>query len=485
MSLRKLTGLWLVTSSLISSGVFAQDSHSNSTPADYERVFDREKVHILNIEITPTDYAAMQADMTDILGAPGSSSGGPGGGGGGGGGFGGGGGGAPGAAPGGAGGGGGPGGAGGDLDSILSRDPIWVNTTVSYEGETWQNVGLRYKGNSSLSSLWRQGNRKLPFKFNFSKFESDKIPKQKFFGFKKITFAPNYGDDSQIRDAYVADLLRSEGIPSARWAFVRVFVDVGTGPQYWGLYTMLEEVDDGALLNREFGSKSGNLYKPSGTGSDWTSFTEAGFGKENNEEENDFSDVIAAVGSLLEVGPGEAGWRTKLESTFEVQAFLKWLAVNTLIKNWDAYGQMAHNYYLYADPALDNRLVWIPWDHNLSMQDRGSSATTTAADDIFHQKVTARWPLISRLLADPVYKASYTAYVETALTGLFELEATKAHMQKLHDQIAPYITGAEGEEAKSTTIKSAAAFDSSLTGTGGLFNFVAKRHSAAKEALSK
>ena len=34
----------------------------------------------------------------------------------------------------------------------------------------------------------------------------------------------------------------------------------------------------------------------------------------------------------------------------DVDLFLRWLAVNSTIGNWDAYGAMAHNYYLYGDP---------------------------------------------------------------------------------------------------------------------------------------
>lgn len=348
-----------------------------------------------------------------------------------------------------------------------------MNVSISYEGETWNNVAMRYKGNSSLSSLWREGNRKLPFKFNVNKFESDKIPEQKFFGFKKLSFAPNYGDDSQIKEAFVADLLRSEGIPVARWSFVRVFVDKGEGAQYWGLYTMLEEVDDGALLKREFGSKSGNLYKPE---SDWTVFKQETFIKDNNEDEADWSDVESAVGALLEKSPGEAAWRTQLENVFYVQGFLKWLAVNTLIVNWDAYGQMAHNYYLYANPSNAGRLTWIPWDHNLSLQNRGGST----ASDLFHSTAGSRWPLISRLLADPTYKADYTRYLEESLGGLLTKENSEAHLQALHDLLAPSIAE---EEAGSTTIKSQAAFESSLTGSSGLFKFLDARRVLAQKSL--
>jgi hypothetical protein len=45
-------------------------------------------------------------------------------------------------------------------------------------------------------------------------------------------------------------------------------------------------------------------------------------------------------------------WEKDLEPEFDVDGFLKYLAVNTTIQNWDTYGRMTHNYYLYNDPAM-------------------------------------------------------------------------------------------------------------------------------------
>ena len=56
-------------------------------------------------------------------------------------------------------------------------------------------------------------------------------------------------------------------------------------------------------------------------------------------------------------------WRAGLEAVFDVDGFLNWLAVNTVIQNWDTYGLMSHNYYLYNDP-ISGLLTWIPWDNN-------------------------------------------------------------------------------------------------------------------------
>jgi hypothetical protein len=48
-----------------------------------------------------------------------------------------------------------------------------VPVDIAYNGLTWWNVGMRYKGNSSLHSAYRNGTKKYAFRFNFDKFEED------------------------------------------------------------------------------------------------------------------------------------------------------------------------------------------------------------------------------------------------------------------------------------------------------------------------
>ena len=42
----------------------------------------------------------------------------------------------------------------------------------------------------------------------------------------------------------------------------------------------------------------------------------------------------------------QATWRANLETVIDTNVFLKYLAVNTVVQNWDTYGRMTHNYYL-------------------------------------------------------------------------------------------------------------------------------------------
>ena len=183
--------------------------------------------------------------------------------------------------------------------------------------------------------------------------------------FKELTFSSNFDDASRMREALANEIFRDRGVAAPRVAFYRIVVNTGARDESWGLYTLVEDPADRAMLTSQFGGASGNLYKPDGPSADWTTFDRAGFEKKNNKATADFSDIQAAIEALHADLPS-AAWRANLERHFDVDFFLRWLAVNQVVDNWDAYSRFAHNYYLYADPGRNGRLVWIPWDNNYS-----------------------------------------------------------------------------------------------------------------------
>jgi hypothetical protein len=376
--------------------------------------------------------------------------------------------------------------------SMTSRDPMYVPVSVEHDGRVWTRVGMRYKGNSSLFFAAMSNGGKIPFRLDFDRYEdvSPEIRNQRFYGFEKLTFSSNFGDDSQIRELFATEVFRDRGVPAARAAFYRVFVDTGGGPAYWGLYTMIEDPADGAMLESQFGGRGGNLYKPDGRGANFTEFAREGFPKKTNEKRDDFSDVEAAISALHAApGPGSPAWRAALEARFDADHFLRWLAVNTAIQNWDAYGTFAHNYYLYGDPGQKGRLRWIPWDHNFALGagiggggfGPGGPPMFGGGDDILHTRAGSQWPLISRLLADEVYAARYREHLARALEGLFAPDAAVRRMQQLHAMIAASVAD---ERPGHTTISSREGFERAIDGPGGLREVVQQRHDAVRKALA-
>lgn len=359
--------------------VFVEDSgngtasHSNGFPVDYDQVFNQSKVQKLEFIFTKENWDDMQTDLSSKV-----STGGP------------------------------PG-------QFDNENPDYFPCTVKYNDLEWEKVGIRYKGNSSLRA--RSG--KLPFRLKFDKFEDEypEIYNQRFYGFKEFSLSSNYNDASLMREKSACDLFRDFGVPAVRTAFYEIYIDEGTGTaDYYGVYTVLEIIDDN-FLKDWFGSESGNCYKPDGDGAKFSTngFALDDFGQKTNEggSRDDIQSMYDALQSSLRTSDA-AAWREGLEKLFDVQGFLKYLAANNTIQNWDTYGKMTHNYYLYHDPA-DDLIKWIAWDNNEAFQ----TGKQGGAVSFGMTEVGTDWPLMNYLINDNVYETAYKGYIKSFIEGSF------------------------------------------------------------------
>jgi spore coat protein CotH len=245
---------------------------------------------------------------------------------------------------------------------------------------------------------------------------------------------------------------------------------------------MIEVIDD-TVIDRYFDDNNGNIYEGDGSAASLAEGTveqiEDSFEKENNEDEADWSDIenlYNVLHSELRTTDPEA-WRASLEEIFDVDSFLKWLALSAVIEHWDTYGAMTHNYYLYNNPET-GQSTWISWDHNMTMSTGGFGrggeveqiAEAAPANDaaeagnaaqagnrgpgrgmqrnvsLDKAEVTDEWPLIRYLLDEPLYYAQYISYVEEAANELFVPEKMVEKVEQLAALLEPYASEDVGEE---------------------------------------
>jgi hypothetical protein len=246
---------------------------------------------------------------------------------------------------------------------------------------------------------------------------------------------------------------------------------------------MIEDPSD-QLIETQFADDSGNLYKPDGPGATFKTFDMASFEKKSNEDAADYGDVMAVFSALHAPRMDAQGWRTGLEAVFDVETFIDVLAVSRAIGHWDGYGAMAHNYYLYGDPADNGRLLWISWDHNLTWQTRSFRSLTVMMDE-----VTDAWPLIRYLLDDPAYRMQYQQALRAALGNAYEKAAFDARANELHQLITPAVLGGDGEpgeQAPFTFLASPTAFRNALVnpnGGAGLLTTAESFRQAVRDAI--
>lgn len=406
---------------------WTEASHGNVAP-NYSMVFPQDQVNELEITIGADQWSAIRNNMKSLFGYD----------------F-------------------GAGGMGGPPGAFPTTEPDYVQTTVKFKGKTWQHVGFRLKGNSTLTAAWRSGIYKLPFRLDFDKFEDvqPSVKNQKFYGFKELSFSPGVKDNSLIREKLGSDIFRMAGIPSAQSAFYKVYIDFGAGMKYCGIYCGLELPDDKMII-QQLGEDAGNLYKPE---SKLATFVQTEFEKKNNELAGDFGDVSGLVKALQSTKRSSdvAAWRSGLEAVFNVDHFAKYLAINNSIVNWDTYGVMAHNYYLYNHSTKG--LLWIPWDNNESFSKSpgitGTSGGPTGpgnAISLTMNEVGTGWPLINYIANDAVYFEKYKSHMRDFKNGIFTESTVWAMIDKYYDLITPFVVGTDGEQPKYTHLSSAAAF---------------------------
>lgn len=313
------------------SANWTEETHGNDVDPNYSVVFPEDEVNEITLTISPENWQAMLDEMTAEFGSFGGSSGSAG-------------------------------------QGSIDYDPEYVSADITFDDTEWTDVGVRFKGQSTLGRTWTSGSYKISLKLDFDHYEDENpdIKNQRFYGFDELSLKSGIGDDSLLKDKVVPEIFNEVGVIAPDTAFYRVYVDYGDGPVYFGLYTMIESVED-TLIETAFEDDSGNVYKPEGTGTTFAvgTFTTEDFEKKTNEDEEDWSDVEALYTALNDdtrtTNPEE--WRENLEEVFNVDGFVRWLAVNTVIQNWDTYGVQNKNFYLYTDPS-DGTITWIPWDNN-------------------------------------------------------------------------------------------------------------------------
>ena len=175
------------------------------------------------------------------------------------------------------------------IDIIIDDWDAFISTATSEEysvcsvvidGEAVKSVGIRGKGNTSLSSVSSMGSQRYSFKIEFDQYDNTKS----YHGLDKLSLNNVIQDNTYMKDYLTYQMMNEFGVsaPLCSYAYITV------NGEDWGLYLAVEGVED-AFLRRNYGSDYGELYKP-----DSMSFG----GGRGNGRDFDFSDFMGEDGSL-------------------------------------------------------------------------------------------------------------------------------------------------------------------------------------------
>ncbi|MCA0755158.1 CotH kinase family protein [Paenibacillus sp. N4] len=291
---------------------------------------------------------------------------------------------------------------------------------VEYNGQRFENVGIRTKGNLSLNSVVRMADSdRYSFKISFDEYVS-----QTLAGISKINLNNNYSDASYMREFLSYELAETMGLPTPKYSYVNVYVN----GELWGFYLAVEQIGD-AYLERNFGNSFGALYKANGgAGSElnWLETIGAYTGLDLKSEKSN-GDILLDM--LDELNNG-----TDYENVLNVEGALKYIALNAVAGNFDSYlSEKKHNFYLYEDNGIFNIL---PWDYNMSFG--GFGGTGVLIDEPTTGALADR-PLIAKLLQVEEYKELYHGIIADMLKGYLKGETFDARIAELQAMISPYV----------------------------------------------
>jgi hypothetical protein len=300
---------------------------------------------------------------------------------------------------------------------------------VWFDGVAVPNCGIRERGNSSNG--FNQDRLKKPFKIAF-----DAFVEKRFDGLKKINLNNFTNDPSLVRESIVYGLYRKEGIAAPRTSYARLEVN----GEYWGLYLIVENIDK-TFLRDHFGNgnEDGNLYRTgrvAGATLEWrgdsASDYQPGLKLTTNEELDDWSGFLRFVHFLNH--SSDQAFADSFATYFDVDRYLRILAIEKLVRNWDSYWGGGNNYALYEHP--NGQMIWIPWDVNETFQDVKSLSGTPLLDGyLIPTKTFPNRPLTRRLFAVPAWKAQYLEGVCTLLQTRFQVDSIARDAAGWHNLI--------------------------------------------------
>jgi hypothetical protein len=281
----------------------------------------------------------------------------------------------------------------------------YISSTID---DTISNVGFRLRGNTSRNSA------KKSFKVSFNSF----IPGRKWNGLEKLNLNGEHNDVSIMRSRLSNQLLKYAELPSARTSYVRLFIN----NEYKGLYLNVEHIDDEFLKKRFINDTTGNLFKCSyGANLKQLGITSGPYVNiyelKTNNQQNDYTGLINFIDILNNTNADQ--FTCAIQSVFDVELYLRTLALEILMGHWDGYAGNMNNYYLYERPS-DGKFVFIEYDmDNTFGVDWGIIPNENWSTRNIYSWAKGDKPLYNKLLAVPYFKDRFNFHMNDLLSTDF------------------------------------------------------------------
>lgn len=326
---------------------------------------------------------------------------------------------------------------------LEEAEEVYSPCTITIDGETYDNIGIRIKGNNSKNLVKKYDLNRFSMKVEFDQYSSTT-----YHGLDKFSLDSSFQDNSYLKTWLTYDMMEYMGVPTP----LRSYTWVKVNGEDWGLFLAIEEPEE-AFAKRVYGKDYGKLYKP-----DYKSLDDENadialkyIDDDPDSYENIFDnakfditekDKLRLIESLKILDSKE-----NLETAIDVDEVLRYFTVQVFVVNLDSYlGRTGHNYFLYEKDGI---LSILPWDYNLAyatyslgMPDPINDSTlyinypidTPAAKEIMLNR-----PLYHYLMQNDDYFKQYHAYFDEFISGYFESGRFEKEVLETTKMIAPYV----------------------------------------------
>ncbi|MCD4737238.1 MAG: CotH kinase family protein [Bacteroidales bacterium] len=299
------------------------------------------------------------------------------------------------------------------LDSLYAEGEGRLQGTAFINGQQFDSVGVRYKGNSSYQPNLVK--KPLNIKLDYI------IPDQKVEGYGTLKLSNGFKDPSLVRETLGYEIARNY-MPASQSNYAKVFIN----STYLGLYTSVQDVDryfaqTHFLCNdktRIKGEINGNMLGINGVWNYLGSDSSLYFDRYTLESEFGWTELVQFFDTVNH-------YNNYLKSVLNIDRHLWMLAYDNLLVNLDAPINMPQNFYMLKD--LAGRFNPILWDLNETFGvfvNAGPGPPLNSYQlqhfDPFYRLNDPDYPIVSKVLNNPVHKRMYVAHMKTMVEELFE-----------------------------------------------------------------
>ena len=280
--------------------------------------------------------------------------------------------------------------------NYINSDPsaeIYVEGSLTYNGETISPIGIRYKGSVGafvgglsgedwLNPSGRKTATKLSMKFKIDW----KGYHSTFYNLKTLQLHSMNLDNSQMHDRLGYWLFRKMGVPAPRCIHTKLYIN----GEYNGLFSLVEQIDE-QFTEYHFSDGSGNLYKevwPLKSDNSIQSDRNFYQGLITNKIQGTNIDIIKSFAENI-LNADESEIQTVIDHHMDLNKTIALAVVDRAIRNDDGpfhwycdWGScQPHNFFWYENPT-NNKVHLIPWDLDNAFENiiSNSNPVTAIAD---------------------------------------------------------------------------------------------------------